>query len=110
MAQDQPITKALGEVTADLLKQIGFNVDFVATDWGTTGTAPRQEDAARPGRLEHVPHLARGRRLHQSGRLRGDPGQRREGVVRLADAIVEEDIVEWFDAKNLDEEKAAMEA
>ena len=37
-AQDQPITKAQGDATADLLKQLGMNVDFVATDWGTTGT------------------------------------------------------------------------
>ncbi len=38
VAQDQGITKAQGDITADLLKQMGFNVDFVATDWGTTGT------------------------------------------------------------------------
>src|SRR5438552_15081940 len=31
-AQDQPITKAIGDVTADLLKQLGMNVDFGATD------------------------------------------------------------------------------
>ena len=28
-------------MTADLLKRIGMNVDFVATDWGTAGAAPR---------------------------------------------------------------------
>jgi peptide/nickel transport system substrate-binding protein len=37
VAQDQPITKAFGDVTADLLKRLGMNVDFVATDWGTVG-------------------------------------------------------------------------
>jgi peptide/nickel transport system substrate-binding protein len=37
VAQDQPITKSQGDVTADLLKRLGFNVDFVATDWGTVG-------------------------------------------------------------------------
>ena len=37
VAQDQPITKTQGDVTADLLKRLGMNVDFVATDWGTTG-------------------------------------------------------------------------
>jgi peptide/nickel transport system substrate-binding protein len=37
VAQDQPITKAQGDVTADLLKRLGMNVDFVATDWGTVG-------------------------------------------------------------------------
>lgn len=37
VAQDQAITKSLGDVTADLLKKLGMNVDFVATDWGTVG-------------------------------------------------------------------------
>ena len=37
VAQDQPPLKAMGEVTADLLKKIGMTVDFVATDWGTVG-------------------------------------------------------------------------
>ncbi|MBX9596570.1 MAG: ABC transporter substrate-binding protein [Roseomonas sp.] len=37
VAQDQPITKAMGDITADLLKRMGMNVDFVATDWGTVG-------------------------------------------------------------------------
>jgi len=35
---DQPIVKAEGDVTADLLAKIGMNVDYVATDWGTVGT------------------------------------------------------------------------
>src|SRR5207237_3754473 len=33
VAQDQPITKAQGDVTDDLLKQMGMNVDFVVTVW-----------------------------------------------------------------------------
>ncbi len=37
----------MGDVTAELLKSIGMNVDFVATDWGTVGSAPRPEDASR---------------------------------------------------------------
>ncbi|TPG53181.1 ABC transporter substrate-binding protein [Roseomonas nepalensis] len=38
VAQDQPITKAFGDVSADLLKRMGMTVDFVATDWGTVGS------------------------------------------------------------------------
>src|SRR5262249_57977770 len=37
VAQDIPITKTLGDITADLLKRLGMTVDFVATDWGTVG-------------------------------------------------------------------------
>jgi peptide/nickel transport system substrate-binding protein len=47
VAQDQAITKAQGDITADLLKKLGMNVDFVATDWGTTGT--RRASKAPPG-------------------------------------------------------------
>jgi peptide/nickel transport system substrate-binding protein len=32
---DQPLLASLGEVTADLLHKIGFQVDLVTTDWGT---------------------------------------------------------------------------
>src|SRR6202158_800967 len=40
VAQDQPITKAQGDVTADLLKHLDMNVDFLATDWGPAGLCP----------------------------------------------------------------------
>src|SRR6266403_3065508 len=43
VAQDQPITKAQGDVTADLLKHLDMNVDFVATDWGTVGSRRAQK-------------------------------------------------------------------
>ncbi len=84
VAQDQSITKNMGDVTADLLKQMGMKVDFVATGLGHGGHPPRLEGAAVAGRLEHVPHLACRRRLHQPGGLSGDPGQWRQGLVRLA--------------------------
>lgn len=37
VATDVPITKAQGDVTADLLKRIGMNVQYQALDWGTVG-------------------------------------------------------------------------
>ncbi|MFC0410468.1 ABC transporter substrate-binding protein [Roseomonas elaeocarpi] len=38
VATDVAITKAQGDVTAEALKQLGLNVDYVATDWGTVGS------------------------------------------------------------------------
>jgi peptide/nickel transport system substrate-binding protein len=35
IASDSPAQNAIGQVGADLLKQIGFNVDAQVTDWGT---------------------------------------------------------------------------
>jgi peptide/nickel transport system substrate-binding protein len=37
VATDVAITKAQGDVTADLLKRIGMNVQYQALDWGTVG-------------------------------------------------------------------------
>ena len=85
VAQDQPITKAFGDVTADLLKQMGMNVDFVATDWGTVGTRRAQKTPPGAGRLAGVSHLARRCRLHQSRGLQRHSHQWRQGMVWLAD-------------------------
>ncbi len=52
VAQDQPITKAQGDVTADLLKRMGMNVDFVATDWGTVGARRAQKTPHNQGGWE----------------------------------------------------------
>jgi peptide/nickel transport system substrate-binding protein len=38
VATDVPITKAQGDVTADMLGRIGMNVDYMALDWGTVGS------------------------------------------------------------------------
>ena len=37
VATDVAITKAQGDVTADLLKRIGMNVQYQRADWGTVG-------------------------------------------------------------------------
>ena len=47
VAQDQAPMKAMGEITADMLKKIGMNIDFVATDWGTVGK--RRASRNKPG-------------------------------------------------------------
>ena len=49
VATDVAITKAEGDVTADLLAKIGMNVDYVATDWGTTGTIRAKKDPVDKG-------------------------------------------------------------
>ena len=43
VAQDLSFTKAQGDVTADLLKRLGMNVDFAAIDWGTVGARRAQK-------------------------------------------------------------------
>jgi peptide/nickel transport system substrate-binding protein len=49
VATDVPITKAEGEVTQDLLTKLGFEVDYVATDWGTVGARRAKKDPPSQG-------------------------------------------------------------
>ncbi len=84
VAQDQPITKAQGDVTADLLKRLGMNVDFAAIDWGTVGA--RRSVKTPPGQggwqMFHTWHS--GADCINPAVAIGIRGQRRQGLVRLA--------------------------
>jgi len=49
VATDIGITKGQSDVTADLLKRLGMNVDYVATDWGTVGARRAKQDPPSAG-------------------------------------------------------------
>jgi peptide/nickel transport system substrate-binding protein len=49
VATDIAITNAQGQVTADLLKKIGMNVDYAALDWGTVGQRRAKKDPPSQG-------------------------------------------------------------
>jgi peptide/nickel transport system substrate-binding protein len=109
VAQDQPITKAQGEVTADLLKRLGMNVDFVATDWGTTGQ--RRAIKNPPGQggwaMFHSWH-AGAECVNPAGyiALRANGDGAWFGWPNIP--AVEAGIAEWFDAPTLEAEKAVI--
>ena len=48
-----------GLFAAQWLRQAGFNVELAATDWGALVHAPRRQEAAGRGRLEHLLHHRR---------------------------------------------------
>ncbi len=110
VAQDQSVTKAQGDITADLLKQIGFNVDFVATDWGTTGT--RRASKAPPDQggwnMFHTWH-AGADCINPAGypavRASGDKAWFGWPNVPPVEAAV----AEWFDAADPAAEKTAID-
>ena len=109
VAQDQPITKAQGDVTADLLKQLGMNVDFVATDWGTTGSrrALKTPPAQGGWNMFHTWHAGAdcvNPAAYNALRANGD----KAGFGWPSSPQVETDVAAWFEAKTLDEEKATM--
>jgi peptide/nickel transport system substrate-binding protein len=109
VAQDQPITKAQGDVTADLLKRMGMNVDFVATDWGTVGS--RRAQKSPPGQggwgMFHTWHAGADCLSPAAyAGIRGNGDKAWWGWP--TSPAVEKEVAAWFEAKSLDEEKAAV--
>jgi peptide/nickel transport system substrate-binding protein len=109
VAQDQPITKAQGDVTADLLRRLGMNVDFVATDWGTVG----QRRALRnpPGQggwsMFHTWHAgadAINPVVYNAVRANGDGAW--FGWPNIPS--VEAEVPNWLAATTLEQERAAV--
>ena len=109
VAQDQAPLKAMGEVTADLLKKLGMAVDFVATDWGTVGQ--RRASKSPPGQggwgMFHTWHAGADCATPASyNALRGTGDKAWFGWPNSPET--EKEISAWFEAKSPDEEKAAM--
>jgi peptide/nickel transport system substrate-binding protein len=106
-AQDLPHHKAWGEVTVDLLKRLGVNVDFAAVDWGTVVARRAQKNPPSQGGW-HMYHTA----------IYGvdcaapiNTFLRSNGTVAMngwsQNPAVETAIAAWFDATALEDEKAA---
>lgn len=109
VAQDQSITKAQGDVTADLLKRLGMTVDFAAIDWGTVGARRAQKTPPGQGgwQMFHTWHAGAdcvSPAPYNAIRANGD--QAWFGWPKVPQ--VEAEIATWFEAKNLEEEKAAI--
>jgi peptide/nickel transport system substrate-binding protein len=105
-AQDLPHHKAWGEVSVDLLKRLGVNVDFAAVDWGTVVARRAQKNAPGQGGWQMY---------HTSiyGVECIDPTNkylRANGSVGVGgwptSSVVEAEVAAWFNATTLDEEKA----
>jgi peptide/nickel transport system substrate-binding protein len=109
VAQDQSITKAFGDVTADLLKRMGMNVDFVATDWGTVGQRRAMKNPPGQGgwSMFHTWHAGAdcvNPASYNAIRATGDNAWFGWPSAPVVDAAIEE----WFDAPDLPAEKVAI--
>jgi peptide/nickel transport system substrate-binding protein len=109
VAQDQPITKAQGDVTADLLKRLGMNVDFAAIDWGTVGA--RRAMKTPPGQggwqMFHTWHSGAdciNPAVAIGVRANGDKAW--FGWPEVPE--VEAQVTAWYESKTADEEKTAI--
>jgi peptide/nickel transport system substrate-binding protein len=109
VAQDQSHHQAQGDVTADLLKRLGMNVDFVATDWGTTGQRRAMKNPPGQGGwgMFHSWH-AGAECVNPAGyiALRANGDGAWFGWPNIP--AVETGVAEWFDAPDLEAEKAAV--
>ena len=110
VAQDLPTTKAQGDITADLLKRMGMNVDFVATDWGTTGQRRAMKNPPDQGgwSMFHTWHAGAdcvNPAAYDAVRATGDTAW--FGWPK-SDAV-EAGVAEWFAAPDAAAEKVAMD-
>jgi peptide/nickel transport system substrate-binding protein len=109
VAQDQAITKTQGDVTADLLKRLGMNVDFVATDWGTVGQRRSMKNPMNEGgwSMFHTWHAGADTISPASyNALRAGGDNAWFGWPNVP--AVDEAIAEWFDAPDLAAEQAVI--
>jgi peptide/nickel transport system substrate-binding protein len=108
VAQDQPITKAQGDITADLLKRLGMNVDFAAIDWGTVGARRAVKTPPGQGGWQMFHTWATGADCINPGVSIGTRANGDKAWFGWPDVPeVEAQIKAWYDAKTLDEEKTA---
>ena len=110
VAQDMQITKSLGDVTADLLKRIGFNVDFVATDWGTTGQRRAMKNPVGQGGWSMFHSWHAGADCINPAvyiAIRGNGEKAWFGWPDIP--AVETEVTNWFGAPDLAAEKSAIE-
>ncbi len=111
VAMDVAITKAEGEVTADLLKKIGFDVDFVATDWGTVGARRAKKDPPAQGgwNIFHTWH-AGADCINPAPYTALDAGGDKAWFGWPKSDAVQQGIAQWYDAADNAAEKRAIAA
>jgi peptide/nickel transport system substrate-binding protein len=109
VAQDISFLKAFGEVTADLLKRLGINVDYAAIDWGTVGARRAQKTAPVQGGWQMFPSWSAGvdwtnPATNKMVRANGDDAW----FGWPSSPQIEAEVAAWFDAKSLEEEMTVM--
>jgi len=104
-AQDLPHHKAWGDITADLLRRLGVNVDYAALDWGTV--VARRAQKSPPGQggwhIFHTTFYGVDCLDPTNKLLRANGDKAFFGWPNIPE--VEAEIAAWYDAKTPDEEK-----
>ncbi len=110
VATDVAITKAQGDVTADLLRRIGMTVDYQALDWGTVGARRAKKEPPAEGgwNIFHTWH-AGADCINPAPYTALDAGGDKAWFGWPNSPKVQADIAAWYDAPDLAAEKAAMD-
>lgn len=111
VATDVGITKAQGDVTADLLKRIGMNVDYQALDWGTVGQRRAKKDPPSQGgwNIFHTWH-AGADCVNPAPYVALDASGDTAWFGWPKSDLVQEKIAAWYAAADLAAEKQAIDA
>ena len=109
VATDIAITKAQGDVTADLLAKIGMNVDYQAIDWGTLGARRAKKDPPNAGgwNIFHTWH-AGADCINPAPYTAFDAGGEKAWFGWPKSDAVQAGIAKWYDAPDAGAEKSAM--
>ena len=111
VATDIAITKAQGDVTADMLGKLGMTVDFQALDWGTVGARRAKKDPPSAGgwNIFHTWH-AGADCINPAPYTALDAGGDKAWFGWPKSDAVQARIADWYAASDLAAEKAAMAA
>jgi peptide/nickel transport system substrate-binding protein len=109
VATDVQITKAQGDVTADLLQKLGMNVDYQALDWGTVGArrAKREPPSQGGWNIFHTWH-AGADCTNPATYAAFDAGGDKAWFGWPNSPKIETGIDAWYDAPDLETEKQAI--
>ena len=109
VATDLAITKAQGDVTADMLKRIGMNVDYQALDWGTVGARRASKEKPSEGgwNMFHTWH-AGADCINPGPYTAFDTGGDKAWFGWPKDDGIEQGITAWYDAPDLEAERKVM--
>jgi peptide/nickel transport system substrate-binding protein len=109
VATDVAITKAQGDVTADLLKRIGVNVQYQALDWGTVGQRRAKKDPPAEGgwNIFHTWH-AGADCVNPAPYIALDCSGASAWFGWPKSDLVQAKIAAWYDAPDLPAEKQAI--
>ena len=110
VATDVQITKAQGDITADLLGKIGMKVDYQAIDWGTLGARRAKKDPPSAGgwNIFHTWH-AGADCINPAPYTAFDAGGDKAWFGWPKSDLVQGAIAAWYDAPDAGAEKTAMD-